>query len=502
MQEVARAAAAGLLALALFAGCASPGGGARDTAKTSWTSNLPGAGLFEEKGAKATLISELKPGPYERSTLAVGDQKDLAQQRGRGLGFVRSTSLEQYLNQIRGRLVAASRMTGVPGRVVMLANPSFSAYSTPDGNIYVSMGCLENLKSEDEVAATVAHELAHVLLGHHSADLVSDVQQKGQALYEIGIGAKTMLAGQKGVSQRDQRSIAEAQLVTDTTDKLVLPAWNRGQEREADLLGMDLLLKAGYSPPAMISMLEKLRAWEKANQESDQAFWDRVWLTAQRDVNSAVGMTYQHLVATVSVNHPKTDDRITQSAEYLERHYGNRDMAEPRTAPWKAVTGQPEVAEVMKNYNLAFTARRELDKRNARQAYASAAASASGRTATDAYPNWVLARSAAALGRQTEALDALRRAVNSAEPAAPVYEEIIFAYERAGNLGAALEWTDRAARTFGGAPRWKPPKIRLLRKAGRVADASALTLDCSVNTPDWRRLCQEANQTPAPKAQK
>ncbi len=187
----------------------------------------------------------------------------------------------------------------------MLANPSFSAYSTPDGNIYVSMGCLENLKSEDEVAAIIAHELSHVLLGHHSADLVSDVQQKGQALYEIGIGAKTMLAGQKGISQRDARSIADAQLVTDTTDKLVLPAWNRGQEREADLLGMDLLIKAGYSAPAMISMLEKLRAWEKANQESEQAFWDRVWTTAQRDMNSAVGMTYQHLVSTVSVNHPE-----------------------------------------------------------------------------------------------------------------------------------------------------------------------------------------------------
>ncbi|PYO13698.1 MAG: hypothetical protein DMD75_05290 [Candidatus Rokuibacteriota bacterium] len=41
-------------------------------------------------------------------------------------------------------------------------------------------------------------------------------------------------------------------------------------------------------------------------------------------------------------------------------------------------------------------------------------------------------------------------------------------------------------------------KIRLLRKAGKTAEADAQTLDCSVNAQDWRRLCQEANQTPAP----
>jgi beta-barrel assembly-enhancing protease len=403
------------------------------------------------------------------------------------------------LNQLRARLVAASRKTGVPGRVMVVANPAFNAYSTPDGNIYITMGCLENLKNEDEVMAILAHELSHVLLGHHTSDVVSDVQQKGQALYEIGISAKTMLSGQKGISKRDERSLAEAQIVTDTTDKLVLPAWNRGQEREADFLGVDLLIKSGHSGPAMLTMLEKLRAWEKENQESEQIFWDRVWQTAQRNMHSAVGMTYQKLVDSVSVNHPKTDDRIEQGAEYIERQYGNRDMAEPKTGPWRAVTGESDVVEVMKNYNLAFSARRQLDKRDIRQAYASATASASGRTATDSYPNWVLARSAAALGRQSEAIEALRRAVTSPEPAPAVYDEIIFAYERAGNFTTALEWTDRAAKAFGGAPRWKPPKIRLLRKVGRVSEAASVALDCQVNTPEWRRLCQEANQTPAPK---
>ncbi|HEX5528112.1 MAG TPA: hypothetical protein VFZ82_01055, partial [Methylomirabilota bacterium] len=51
------------------------------------------------------------------------------QHRGDALGFVRSAALEQYLNETRRRLVAASGKTGVPGRVVILANPGFEAFS-------------------------------------------------------------------------------------------------------------------------------------------------------------------------------------------------------------------------------------------------------------------------------------------------------------------------------------------------------------------------------------
>ena len=88
--------------------------------------------------------------------------------------------------------------------------------------------------------------------------------------------------------------------------------------------------------------------------------------------------------------------------------------------------------------------------------------------------------------------------MSSAEPIPQIYEDTIAGYEHANNIQTALTWTDKASSVFAGAPRWRPVKIRLLRKAGRTVDADAQTLDCSVNAPDWRRLCQDANQTPAP----
>jgi hypothetical protein len=107
-------------------------------------------------GAKddaVTVLSGVKPGVYEPSTLAIGEEKDLAQHRDDELGFVRSAPLEQYLNEMRAWLIAASGKTKVPGRVMLLANPGFVAFSTLDGNVYVAMRLLESLESADEVGA-------------------------------------------------------------------------------------------------------------------------------------------------------------------------------------------------------------------------------------------------------------------------------------------------------------------------------------------------------------
>jgi beta-barrel assembly-enhancing protease len=498
--EIAMISAAAL-ALALFAlaGCAAQTGTGQseESGKPGWIPNLPNAPFLTHKGEKTTLVSGLKPGPYSASTLAIGEEKDLAQRRAESLGFVRTAAVERYLGTVRAELLAASGVTGVPGRVMILANPAFSAYSTPDGNIYVAMGWLKHFDSADEVAALLAHELAHVLLTHHSSDIVAEMQHKGQALHEIAIGAKTSLSKSKTVTRSDARGLTQAQLVADATDKLVLPAWNRQQEREADLLGIDLLIRASYSPAAMVSMLEKLKAWEELHQESEETFWQQVQQSAQTDVGLALNLAYQRALTAISVNHPKTGERIDEVVQYLDRHYGDAKLPEPRDAPWKSVTARPDVADVIKNYETAFRARQYLDAAKLQDAYVHARAAAAAPTAADAYPNWVLARAAASLNRQPEAVSALQRAIASPEPVAQIYEELIAVYERGGNVATALSWTDRAWTAFAGAPRWRPVKIRLLRKAGRTTDADAQTVDCSVNAPDWRRLCQEANLTTA-----
>jgi predicted Zn-dependent protease len=382
---------------------------------------------------------------------------------------------------------------------MILASSAFQAISTPDGNIYVTMGCLESLESGDEVAAILAHELSHILLAHHTSDLITNMQKKGQTLYELGVSAKTAMSASKTTSKSDAHNIANEQLIGDVTDKLAMPAWGRRQEREADLLGIDLLIRAGYSPGAMISMLEKLQAWEKQSGGTEDAFWERLRQTAMTNPGEAMTLAYQRGIEVVSVNHPKTEDRISDSAEYLDRHYADLKPRELQVSSWKALKARTDVAQVMRHYRLAFSAKGMLDKGKNQDAYASARESATAPTATDAYPNWVVFRSAAALGHRQEAIGALQRAIASPEPVPQIYDDLILVYENSGNIATALSWTDRATTAFGGTPRWMPTKIRLLRKAGRTGDAEALNVKCALDAPDLKRQCQSANQTPAGK---
>jgi Zn-dependent protease with chaperone function len=499
-QKVIRAATLALAVL-MVTGCAAQTGQtakADEGAKPAWMPNLPNVSGLSDKGEKATLISELKPGPYEASILAIGVEKDLAQRRADGLGFVRSASLEQYLVAVRTPLLAASGVSGVPGRVTLLANPAFAAYSTPDGNIYLAMGWLKQLENADEAAAIVAHELSHVLLRHHTSDMMSEWYHKGQAIQEIVIRAKADQSKSKTVSKSDAKTVKEVQLGADAQDKLALPFFSRMQEREADLLGVDLMIRANYSPAAMVSMLEKLKAWEDQNRESDDAFWTQVMQTVQTDAGQAVNMVYKKAVSVVSVNHPKTEDRINGVAQYIDRHYGDKKLPDMHPAAWKDMVARPDVADMIKNYESAFQAKKDLDANKPLDSYAEAKVAATAPTATDAYPNWILARAASSLHRQPEALAALQRALASPDPNSQIYDDLIAFYEQAANIPTALTWTDKASSVFGGAPRWRPVKIRLLRKAGKTSDADTQTLECSVKEPDWRRLCQEANQTPAP----
>src|SRR6185503_10562143 len=172
-------------------------------------------------------------------------------------------------------------------------------------NVYIAMGWFKHMESADEVAAILAHEVAHVLLTHHSSDIVAEVQHRGHALHEMAIGAKTNASKSKTVSKDDARGLTQGQLIADVTDKLILPAWNRRQEREADLLAVDLLVRADYSPAAMVTMLEKLKAWEDVHREADDGFWKQLGETARTNTGQAMNMAYQKALGAVSMSHPK-----------------------------------------------------------------------------------------------------------------------------------------------------------------------------------------------------
>lgn len=474
-----------ILAALLCGGCVTTGGGS--------TANMlkPVATLINGPGTEDRILADLKPGPYEPSLLALGEERDLAQSEGRDLGFVRLGELEVYLAQIRERLVAASGISDVPGTVRILATPGPDAKSTPDGNIFISMAWLNFLESEDEIAAILAHELAHVLLRHHTLDLLSHTQRRVETMHQMGVAARMMVEKQSMVTKADIGAIRNIQLATELAERTLLPAWNRRQETEADLLAVDLLHVAGYSPVAVVDMLAKLDAWQANTRESDEAFEARVAELARSDLGTAVKTALGKAWENLGNGHPATDKRLDDAAAYFERHYEAVTLIEPVRTPWLQFVRRPAVRDVLSSYDQAFSASKLLAKGQAREAQVMAR-NAARKLPDHAYPNWIASKACMALTQSQEALQYLQRAMKATTPTADMYRDMISLNESSGKHVEALKWIETAEQRFGDTPYWLPERIRIYRKMGRKSDMNATVLKCSLEHPQLKRDCIEA----------
>ena len=119
-----------------------------------------------------------------------------------------------------------------------------NAYCSPGGKIMFFTGIITQLKlTDDEIAAIMGHEMAHALR-EHGRERMSQAyaQQTGMSL----LGALTGMSASTG-----QMVQVAAQLA------LTLPH-SRGQESEADIMGLELLARAGYNPNASVSLWQKM----------------------------------------------------------------------------------------------------------------------------------------------------------------------------------------------------------------------------------------------------
>jgi Zn-dependent protease with chaperone function len=136
-----------------------------------------------------------------------------------------------------------------------------NAFALPGGPMFVNRGMFEAAAAEGEVVGVMAHELAHVLLRHGTAN-ASKAQnpwmQLGQLAGQVG-GA--MLGGAAGsaIAQGSQFGLGT-----------LLLRYGRDFEKQADLLGAQIMAKAGYDPRALGRMFETIAAQSKGEGGTPQ----------------------------------------------------------------------------------------------------------------------------------------------------------------------------------------------------------------------------------------
>lgn len=141
--------------------------------------------------------------------------------------------------------------------VVVFQEDSANAFALPGKKIGVHTGILKVAKNQDQLATVLGHEVAHVL-AQHSAERLSMQSVAGTTTQLVGV----MLG--EGAGKETVMSL----LGLGTQYGVILP-YGRTQESEADVVGVDLMAKAGFNPEASIALWENMSS---ANQGQPPEF--------------------------------------------------------------------------------------------------------------------------------------------------------------------------------------------------------------------------------------
>lgn len=133
--------------------------------------------------------------------------------------------------------------------VAVFQDDSANAFALPGGKIGVHTGLLKVAQTQDQLAAVMAHEVAHVLARHH-AERVSQ-----QFATQMGLDLVGAMAGPQTATKRQLLGL----LGLGAQVGILLP-YSREQEREADLYGLDLMARAGFDPRASIELWNNMSA--------------------------------------------------------------------------------------------------------------------------------------------------------------------------------------------------------------------------------------------------
>jgi metalloendopeptidase OMA1, mitochondrial len=156
------------------------------------------------------------------------------------------------VNRVSSRIATTlgSEMPEADWEFVLFDEPSANAFAMPGGKIAVFAGLLEQVDTDDELAAVIGHEIAHVLLRHANQRMSAEVLRAAGGVV-AAIGTKDM--------KEEDRALVLAAYGIGTQVGIMLP-YSRSHEMQADRLGLIIAARSGYDPRAALTFWEKMAA--------------------------------------------------------------------------------------------------------------------------------------------------------------------------------------------------------------------------------------------------
>lgn len=212
-----------------------------------------------------------------------------------------------YVNAVGQRLVASSDRPDGEFTFTVIDSQDINAFATPGGYIYIHRGLLGYLRDEAQLAAVLAHEIAHVTARHAAR------QQRAQTSSNIAAGVLAILSRSGEVGE-----------ATALWGAATVRGYGRDMELEADGIGARAMVRAGYDRDAIIEVLSLLKDHERFEKQRAR--------DAGREAR-----TYHGLFAT----HPRNDRRLAEIiASGGEQKGGERGEIAFRVAMDQLIWGQ------------------------------------------------------------------------------------------------------------------------------------------------------------------
>ncbi len=200
--------------------------------------------------------------------------------------IIKDPVINDYINKIGQKIISAMPPQPIDYKFYAVRQDAYNAFAGPGGNIFIFSGLFIALDNEDELAALMAHEIAHVVCRH-----ISEMMQKSK---------KTNMATMAGViagilvGLGGAASVGSALTIGSmAAGQSMALAYSREHEMQADQIGRTYLQKAGYSLTGLYSLLKKLRSMD--------------WFGGE--------------IPTYLKTHPATEERIM----YLDNLLENKD---------------------------------------------------------------------------------------------------------------------------------------------------------------------------------
>jgi len=433
---------------------------------------------------------------------------------GVAYGVVNDAALDMFLNGIKDRLLKASPLPGCAIKVYVIPQEHFAAAAAADGGIFLPMGLLRDLKSEDEIAAVLAHEVAHILKNHHKSDAFLKSQQGLLKAGGMAMGAFSAVQQVSGIAPpiNGQTSLNIAEAVYAVSENVIAPNWTSGQEDEADLLGADLFIAAGYNKAAIGTMMAKLEDWEKKIAKREAVQDQFVKASMEANAMSMMGAASSAMMAPSAASvggmmaklapsaitavassnkgkdHRPVSERKADVIQYLGEFYRTSPRPPLGTQQWDKQRGMP----VFSSYTSASKARQLMESGKLDEAAKLATQAISGPAANHTYPRLTMYEVASRQGRPDAAtnIDAILR---GPQPPIAGYRYAASNAIKTGSLPIAASFIDEANRRYDTPIGFIPEAIRFYQQTGNTEKIQPLLMRCQMKGDKQSyEFCQSA----------